>query len=445
MRRRLTRRIAATANGRGGDARSAERVAFVGPVPPTPTGIATYDRAVLDGLARIGAAARHPIDVLWPVEPRHTSSIRTYRLGVYQLGNNVDHHLDIYRLAWQYPGLVVLHDLALDDFVRGLQSSADMLGFVAMREALEARDLLRSPDALGNPPLRVPWVAAIARHARGIIVHAEFCRRYLEELGCRTPTFVVPHPPVEEPAAIAAAGERGRQLRAEESAHGARAVIVAAGDLNEAKCLDGVMAAAGRLDPDVHLVLVGRTVETYDVRPAIRAAGLGDRLHLHADVDDATFLGWLAAADVVVDLRFPHRGEVSGTLARAMQIGRPTVVSATGTYLDAPGDTVVTIAAGPPDADELASTIGELLADDQQRNSMGDAARAYMDRLRATEATAHGYAEAIEATARLVHDPVGAPMARWARSLVEIGVTEDGLRRGWGGRYARALESFRTP
>jgi hypothetical protein len=165
-------------------------------VPPTATGIATYDRAVLDGLARIGFTRELPIDVVWPVDEHKAAYVPAYRLGVYQLGNNVDFHLQIYRTAWQAPGLVVLHDLALDDFVRGLQSVSDPLGYVAVREALQARDQLRSTEAGRNEPLRTPWAAAIARRSRGIVVHSQFCRRYLEEFGCKTPIYVVPHPPV---------------------------------------------------------------------------------------------------------------------------------------------------------------------------------------------------------------------------------------------------------
>ena len=203
------------------------------------------------------------------------------------------------------------------------------------------------------------------------------------------------------------------------------------------------MAAVGRLDRGVHLVLVGRRVETFDVGPAVRAAGLGDRVTVHADVTDEDFLGWLAAADVVIDLRHPHRGEVSGTLTRAMQVGRPTIVSATGTYLDVPDGTVRYVAGGHPEPVELAVRIRELADDPELRDRVGAEARAHMDRLRISEATAHGYAEAIEATSAVVHDPVRAPMARWAGALVELGLTEEQLALGWGRRYARALESFK--
>ena len=449
------RRLARAVSGRAGHERTrgpadrlaggstAGTVAFAGPLPPTPSGIATYDRAVLDGLRRIGFAERRPVEAIWPVEHRHHAAIRGYRLGVYQLGNNVEHHLDVYRLAWAFPGLVVLHDLALDDFVRGLGSAGDMLGLVAMREALGAHRALEASGFEVDGPLRVPWSSAIVRHARGVIVHAPFARRYLEALGCRTPIFVVPHPPVETRATMRAAEERGRFLRTGATSRGARSIVVAAGDLAEAKQLGAVARSVAGLDPDVHLAVVGRRVATYDVEADVRPAGLGDRLGIHADVSDEDFLGWLAAADVVVDLRFPHRGEVSGTLARAMQVGRATVVSGVGTYLDEPAGTVVSIAPGPADADELAARLRWLLGDERDRHAIGEAARVHVERLRETDATARAYAEAIEATAGLVHDPVGTPMHRWARSLVEIGVTHDQLARGWGRKYARALESFK--
>jgi len=418
-------------------------VEFAGPMPPTPSGIATYDRAVVEGLRRIGFTERTPVETIWPVDHRHHAAIRNYRVGVYQLGNNVEHHLDVYRLAWAFPGLVVLHDLALDDFVRGLQASGDMLGLVAMREALTAHRALETSGVDVDGPLQIPWSAAIARHARGVIVHAPFAARYLEAYGCRTPIFVVPHPPVETAGALRAAHARAGSLRATAEARGARSLVVAAGDMNEAKQLGAVASAVAALDRDVHLAVVGRRVPTHDVDADLCGAGLGERVHVHADVTDEEFLAWLAAADVVVDLRYPHRGEVSGSLVRAKQLGLATVVSATGTYLDEEGGTVATIPPGPPDAAALATELRRLLADDDARRAVGDLARASMERLARTDATAHGYAAAIDATAGLVHDPVAAPMHRWARSLVEIGITRSDLARGWGRKYADALESFK--
>ena len=237
----------------------------------------------------------------------------------------------------------------------------------------------------------------------------------------------------------------GARLRTAAEARGGRTLVVAAGDVTESKQLDGLLAAVATLPDDVHVAVVGRRVATYDFAPVAERSALGNRLTVATDVADVEFLGWLQAADIVVDLRFPHRGEVSGTLARAMQVGRPTIVSATGTYLDSPEGTVVAIAPGPPDVAELASRIAELADDAATRMRMGATAREYMDALANREATAHGYADAITRTSGLVADPVGDNMRRWADALADLGVTETELADGYGLRFARALESFTHP
>ncbi|MEX2274186.1 MAG: glycosyltransferase family 4 protein [Actinomycetota bacterium] len=429
------------------DARMHPRLGFFSPLPPAPTGIATYSAAVLAGLERVGFTQRHDMDIVWPIEPKHEGLVPWYRLGIYQLGNNVEFHRDIYRYACQAPGLVVLHDLALDDFVRGMVVAGDPLGFVAEREAALLRPRLHSPDVLRNEPLRDPWCGHVVRRARGIVVHSAFCKRYLEEIGCRTPITVVPHPVVESPAAMQRAEGIAAGLRAPLESAGARTVIGALGDLNEAKQLGAVIAAVATLDPSVHLALVGRSITGYDVQELVQRSGIADRIVVAPDVSDDDFRGWLRASDVVVDLRFPHRGEVSGTLARAMQAGRPAVVSATGTYLDVPDAFVARVAPGPPDVDELAAVLGELTRDEHRRRSMGAAAADHMRALAEGEATARGYQDAIEATLELTGDPARVAMARWGGALADVGVDDDLVRdEGFGVSYAEALEEFtRTP
>jgi glycosyltransferase involved in cell wall biosynthesis len=436
--RSLRRRPVPAAPGSVGE------LVFSGPLPPARTGVATYDREVLDGLRRIGFFDRHRMDVLWPIEPKDAPRLPGYRLGVFELGNNVEFHLEAYRAAFlAQASLIVLHDLALDDFVRGLRTLGDPLGFMATREAAALRMNLTSPDIVRNEPLREPWCAHVARRARGIIVHSEFCERYLAEAGCRTPVFVVPHPVVESDDDMRRAADRGRELRARLEANGMRSLVVAPGDLNEAKRLDAVLTAMHELDPSVHVAMVGRRIEGYDVDRVVETARLEHRVTLAPDVSDDDFRGWLAASDVVVDLRFPHRGEVSGSLIRAMQAGKPSIVSATGTYLDAPDDAVLRVAPGPTSPSELAGRIRLLMEDTDLRGRMGEAARAYVDAIRASEATAKGYERAIEETLRLVRAPAHKALAIWGKALADLGVDEADLREGVGVEYARALGTFR--
>ena len=62
--------------------------------------------------------------------------------------------------------------------------------------------------------------------------------------------------------------------------------------------------------------------------------------------------------------------------------------------------------------------------------------------LASTDATAHAYEEAIDRTLALVQDPARRALARWAGALVDMGLNETDLDRGYGTAYARALAGF---
>jgi glycosyltransferase involved in cell wall biosynthesis len=255
--------------------------------------------------------------------------------------------------------------------------------------------------------------------------------------------FVVPHPVVESERDVKRALARRAVVRGRLEVLGMRSLVGVFGDQNAAKLIDVVLDAVKALPDDVHLALVGRRIEGYDLDEIVRASGIpSGRVHVHTDVEDDEFLEWIAAADVAVDLRFPHRGEVSGSLARSMQIGRPTIVSGTGTYLDVPEGLVVRVSPGRVDAGEFRGVLETLLEDEATRIAIGDAAREHMLELARSEATAHGYATAIDGTLALLRDPTRRALARWGGALVDLGVTEEALAEGYGASYARALEEF---
>jgi len=423
------------------------RIAYLSPMPPARTGIATYSKAVLEGLDRIGYTKdHHQIEAIWPLRPKHEGTMPWYTMGVYHLGNNVEYHRDIYRHAIQTPGLLVIHDLALDDFVRGMIANGDPLGYQAMREGIaNAPRLAGFEEAVRNEPLRVPYVAHVARRARGIVVHSPFVERYLRAFGCRTPVYVAPHPVVESWDAIRRAATHRAAVRGPLDGMGMRTLIGVFGDLSGSKLIDLVLAAVAQLPSSVHVALVGRRIEAHDVDAWVASSGIADRVTLRSDVTDEEFLNWMAAADIAVDLRYPHRGEVSGSLVRAMQTGLPTVVSATGTYLDVADERVLRVPAGRPEPVEIAVVLRRLVDDPELRARIGGAARVHTEEQGREERTAQVYAEAIEGTLSLLADPTRRVLSRWGGALADLGVTEEQLAAGYGSSYARALDEFTVP
>ncbi|MDQ4005610.1 MAG: glycosyltransferase [Actinomycetota bacterium] len=413
------------------------RIAFLSPQPPTPTGVATYAAEVLRGLRRRGLGDRHGLEAPWPLGGRTFEAVDRSDLAVYHVGNNAEFHGEIYRLAVSRPGLLVLHDLALDDLVRWFLDAGDPMGHAAEAEADAARLGLfeRRPDIEG--PLATPWCAHVVRRSRGVIVHSEFGRGYLEAIGSRTPVFVVPHPVIEPPRAARRAEERAARLR---TLIAQPFLVGVLGDVGGAKGIEAVLTAAGELGPETAVVIAGRRIPGYDVVEAVAASGVADRVTVALDVSERDFHAWLHAADAVVNLRHPHRGEVSGTLVRAMAAGKPVVVQSVGTYLDWPRDSVVRIAAGEPDPGELAVSLQRLRDDPAWRDGIGRNARAYTDRLRSEDATAAGYVAAIEETLSLTGDPARLAEARWASALAQLGAGPDAA--GLAERQVESIEEI---
>ncbi|GIU97115.1 MAG: hypothetical protein KatS3mg013_0918 [Actinomycetota bacterium] len=389
------------------DAR-AGRVAVVAP----PDGeVGRSARAVVAGLDRIGFAT--PIDLLWPVEPRHLADLRAWRLGVVHLANEPERFADALRLAWSVPGLIALHELDLGRVIGRLQVEGDAVAIAAAREAAWAEDR-RGTGAAAT-------VAGIARRSRGIVVACEQDRAALEGLGCRTPIVVAP-PPAEDPRTIRSARRRAARLRARATARGAGTLIVATP--GEPRWERALVAARAGLGPGAEVVVLGD--DAASTGPGVRVAAR----------DPAERLGWLAAADIVVHLGEPREAR---SLVGAMQLGRPIVARARGAAADVDRGALVLVER----SSELGAALAGLIADPGRAAALGRAAAAEAERSSRQERAARAWARAIAATAALVHDPTAHPMRRWAAALLDLGVDEGALARGWGLSYVRALRELR--
>jgi glycosyltransferase involved in cell wall biosynthesis len=169
-------------------------------------------------------------------------------------------------------------------------------------------------------------------------------------------------------------------------------LVTAPGLATASKRLDVAMRAVARLrakHKELRLVVAGGADAQLPLAAWARDAGLGDGLVLTGRLSPEDFVRHIAAADVVLALRFPTHGEMSGALVRALGVGRPAFVTAGTPAADEfPEGIVVPVDPGPAEEAHLSALLERFLGDAVLRDTVGRLARAHVLAHNGLEATA---------------------------------------------------------
>ncbi|HEX2121858.1 MAG TPA: glycosyltransferase family 4 protein, partial [Thermoanaerobaculia bacterium] len=319
-----------------------------------------------------------------------------YDAVVYQLGNN-PHHEWIYGEAMRAPGVVVLHDLVLHHLIVEMTlARGDAEAYVAALEANHgaagaawARGRAAGLHSeMGN--FLLPASVDVARRARAVIVHNHYAADRLRSFGVETPIHVVPHPYVPETRRF----DRDA-IRARYGLGASHRVIGFFGFLTSAKRAEVVLEAfriARARDSRLALLVVGQPAPNI---AAIEAEGVITTGY----VADDEFPGFYAAADRLVNLRYPTAGETSGTLIRALDAGKPVCVSDYAQFAEFPDDCVVKVPLGSGEVETLVSFFLDELADPAA------AQRAWLEENARVQLTVKRYLDALQVERRASSPP----------------------------------------
>ncbi len=280
--------------------------------------------------------------------------------------------------------------------VRAAARGADVVHAHGVRAGLVA-----SVALLGQRvPLVVTWHNLVGTGGRlGRLGQRVVARRAVVSL-CVSPDLVEHVRALGGTARLAPVGGTRRErsgrgvdeVRAELGLDAGQRLVVAIARLNRQKGLDVLQEAAGRLGPDVHVVVAGDGPERDRLGPPLQLLGARD------DVADL-----LAAADVVV---LPSRWEGSPLAAHeALLAGRPLVATAVGGVPTLVGDAdpapAVLVPAEDPVA--LADTLTRLLDDPTERVALAERAllraAAWPDAARTVAAVRDTYAQLVPGAA----------------------------------------------
>jgi glycosyltransferase involved in cell wall biosynthesis len=386
-----------------------QRVALLTPLPPAKSGVAHYSSLLLPALQeRVAVTAFGSPDGYDPA---------AFERVIYQLGNN-PYHEWIYAEAMRRPDVIVLHDLVLHHLIVEMTlARGDAEGYVdalrashgAAGEAWARGRTIGLHHEIGN--FLLPASVEVAQRARAVIVHNQWSAARLRSFGVTTPIHVVPHPYVPESRTFDRDG-----LRQSLGLTPAHRVIGLFGFLTSAKRAEIVLEAfreARAQDDRLALLIVGEPAPNIDVA-AVSTAGVV----LTGYVADADFPAYYAAADRLVNLRYPSAGETSGTLIRAFDAGKPVAVSDYAQFAELPDSCVVKVPFGQG---ELAAVVDFFLRD---LPDPAPAQRAWLEANARLDLTIDGYLRALAPAAHAAAGEVRTALPLFP-SIEVLAVTAD--------------------
>ena len=379
------------------------RVAFFSPLPPARSGIADYSEAL--------AAALKPLVDLEVFSGHQAFDPEGFDAILYHVGNN-GHHGFVYETALKHPGIVVMHESNLHHLIADLTikrgnwdayvAECEYDGGAAAREFAEkVRRLEVGPDYEG-----VRMTKRLLENARGVIVHSRFMQDEMRAAGYQGPCSVIPH------GAWIPEGDRN-QFRYKLGLDEITPLVGIFGFLKPYKRIAESLRAFRRLvrlAPNVKMILAGEPHPELPLDAMIRSMGLSANVRVLGFVSIQDFVGYLAACDIVLNLRYPTVGESSGTLLRSLGLGKAVLVSDLGSFAEFPDDVCLKVPVGTGEEDLIFEYLNLLVSRPDVCQSLGARAKAWV----ATECNWNRVAQLyVDALAGHASRPAGAePVSR---------------------------------
>jgi len=365
------------------------KVAYFSPLPPARSGIADYSALLLPALReRVGEL----------VIARPGKRAPAADICLYHVGNDPDSHAWIVDALARRPGVVVLHEFVLHHLIAGMTiGRGNGRGYLdAMERDAGVAGRLLGLCVLDNLlPLiwetqaeRFPLTGTVLDLAGpGLIVHSRYVERSVRRVHYAGPVWRIPHPAWPE-GGVSPANVKGDPL------------VGCFGHQNMNKRIPQLLEAFTLLRkrrPGARLLLVGVATERFDLDRRLERLGIGgDALIREGYVSEERLGSLMAACDVLVNLRSPTMGETSGSVIRALSLGKPVIVSDVGWFSELPDGVVLKI---PVDEFEVGTIAAALELAVSHGRELGEAARAHVGAEHELGRVADAYVAALEEAA----------------------------------------------
>jgi len=312
-----------------------------------------------------------------------TEKLRDYDLAVYNLGDFLPYHKDIYEVSKRVKGVVILHDFVMHHFFYGYYiehlKRKDL--YRCSLERLYGKNGVRMAEGVlsgktGSDQFHeFPFFEQAISGAFGVIAHSHFLNAKVAE------SFSGPVETIYFPFRESAfSGKRRRKIPIHISEDKLLAITV--GNVNPNKRVHKVVEVIGKnkelqekfqylvIGSDAHKPYISRIqaiIDKYGIKKSVRILGYQEEKVLNA---------YMERADIVINLRHPVMEGASWSLLEQLFWGKAIIVTDGGFYGEIPGNCVIKISPKKEEKD-LYAALKRLADNEQLRNRMGTDARRY--------------------------------------------------------------------
>jgi ubiquinone/menaquinone biosynthesis C-methylase UbiE/glycosyltransferase involved in cell wall biosynthesis len=376
------------------------------PLPPAKTGIADYTKRILPALHRRAHIILWTDQAECDPDLKNYAEVRRYQLeripwtelnrgdiSFYHIGNNRLFHGPIWQVSRRHPGIVILHDLNLQNFFAGLYRELwnDRDGYVVHMEEYYGLTGRKDAESFWNGFLTIddmvkayPLTPLAVDNALGVLVHSAHAR---DNARWRNPCPIV-YAPLPYPASQ-------RPPKTEHTSRvwaGPPFRIITFGHIGANRHLDGLLQAiAGLPERDQFcLDIYGQLWDEDYVHRQIHALGLQKLVTCHGFVTEAELETALESSHLGINMRYPTMGEASLSQLQMWDHALPTLVTRTGWYATCPEDAVAFVQPGH-EVKDVQAHLKALLVNPQQIANIGERGRRILEEAHAPEV----YAQAV--------------------------------------------------
>ncbi|PIE32310.1 hypothetical protein CSA56_15665 [candidate division KSB3 bacterium] len=392
------------------------KLAFFSPLSPQRSGISDYSEELLPLLAQGADIDLFTDEDVTPTNPaiierfsvfpytqfaeRHQAA--PYDLCLYQMGNNPKYHHYMDDFIQQYPGIVTLHDYALQHFYVDIFGKARR--FDEYQESMEryyghqgriVASYFRRRILQDYVFYQFPLFQRVVEPSLGTIAHSNYVTHKILRYDASFTIKMIPMGVIPPDLN----GYDKHELRERYHIPQDCFVVGAYGYVSPGKRIPELLrsfAEFARHTPEALCVLVGHLIgpeelPTFDMRKLIRELGIEDNVLITGFTPYDQFFDYIALSDVCVNLRHPTVRATSANILKIMAFAKPLLISDLGENLDFPKTSCIKIPLDDSEEECLLQAFQKLYQDTECRKNLGDNARTYVEHHHTVEQAAEQY------------------------------------------------------